>query len=191
MIKGKVAESRAKRGGQMQINGPIDALAALIATGGGAGLIPFGPGTWGSVVGLLLAYGLIVWLIATPLLLQSALVLVGAFLALVGIWAGTRAETIFQRKDAGQIVIDEVCGQLIAFVLVAPYLASLAGTTLGWRWLMVAGFLLFRGFDIFKPYPLRGLQEVTGGLGVMIDDIIAGVYAAIVLSLLLLVTASY
>lgn len=186
-----MAESRAKRGGKMQIDGATDALAACIATGGGAGLIPYGPGTWGSLVGLLLAYGLIALFITTPIFLQSALVLTGALLAGLGIWAGTRAEKIFQRKDAGQIVIDEACGQLLTFVLVAPYLAQLGQTRSGWHWLLVVGFLLFRGFDIFKPYPLKDLQQITGGLGVMIDDIIAGLYAAVVLSLLLLLTTSH
>lgn len=185
MIKQKVEESRSKRGGAMKINGPVDLLAVFIATGGGAGLIPFGPGTWGSLVGLLIAYGLIATFSANVVLLQNVLIAASVILAAVGIWAGTRAETVFSRKDAGQIVIDEVCGQVISFVFIAPYIAGLGGQ---WRWWMILGFLLFRAFDIFKPYPINKLQDLRGGFGVMMDDIVAGIYAAVLLSLTLLLT---
>ena len=86
-----------------------------------------------------------------------------------------------QRKDASQIVIDEVAGQLIAYVFVAPF------WPLGDKfwWVMLAGFALFRLFDIFKPYPINQLQSLTGGVGVMMDDIVAGLYAALGVALLL------
>jgi phosphatidylglycerophosphatase A len=106
-----------------------------------------------------------------------------AIMAVIGIWAGTRAEKIFDRKDAGQIVIDEVCGQILSFVFIAPYLARLGQQ---WRWWMIVGFVLFRFFDIFKPYPINDLQHFAGGLGVMMDDIIAGIYAAVVMSIALM-----
>jgi phosphatidylglycerophosphatase A len=183
MISNKVQESREKRGRGLKINGPVDAVALFIATGFGSGLIPIGPGTCGSLVGLLIAYGLISFFILDVILLQNCLIIVSAILAAVGIWAGTRAEKIFDRKDAGQIVIDEVCGQVISFVFIAPYLVRLGPQ---WRWWMIAGFVLFRIFDIFKPYPLKDLQHFTGGLGVMMDDIIAGIYAAAVMSLALM-----
>lgn len=182
MIESKVAESRTKRGKVMKINGPVDALATFIATGFGAGLIPFAPGTFGSVVGVAIAYALIFNLKSQILLLQNALLLASLFFTWIGIWAGTSAESIFERKDASQIVIDEVAGQLIAFVLIAPFMPQLGGNL---KWVLIAGFALFRLFDIFKPFPINRLQTLTGGVGVMMDDVIAGVYAAAGLSLLL------
>jgi phosphatidylglycerophosphatase A len=182
MIEQKVAESRTKRGKVMKVNGPVDVLAVFIATGFGSGLIPFAPGTFGSLVGLALAYGLISNLKAEILLLQNALLLASLFFTLIGIWAGTRAETVFERKDASQIVIDEVAGQLITFVLIVPYLPLLGGQL---HWALIAGFALFRLFDIFKPFPINRLQDLTGGFGVMMDDVLAGVYAATGLSFFL------
>src|SRR5262249_24343910 len=102
-------ESRGKRGQTLNVNGPADWFAVLIATGFGAGFIPFGPGTWGSIVGLLIAYGLIGAFRSDPLWLQNVLIVAGGVSAAVGVWASDRAEKIFDRKDAGQIVIDEVC----------------------------------------------------------------------------------
>ena len=182
MIEKKIAESQTKRGKVMKIRGPVDALAVFLATGFGSGLIPFAPGTFGSLVGLAIAYGLIVSLKTEILLLQNALLLASLFFTLIGIWAGTRAETVFESKDASQIVIDEVAGQLIAFVLIAPYLPVLGDKL---KWALLAGFALFRLFDIFKPFPINRLQALTGGVGVMMDDVIAGVYAAAGVSLLL------
>jgi phosphatidylglycerophosphatase A len=176
-----------KRGRALKLDGATDLIAVFIATGFGAGFMPFGPGTFGSLVGLLIAYGLISVFMPDAILLQNSLIVAGGILAAVGIWSGTRAERIFDQKDAGQIVIDEVCGQVISFIFIAPYLARLGPQ---WRWWMIAGFALFRFFDIFKPYPLKGLQHLTGGLGVMMDDIIAGIYAAILLSLVLIFVIS-
>ncbi len=188
MISQKLEESRAKRGRSLKIGSPIDAIAVFIATGFGSGFIPFGPGTFGSLVGLLITYGLIAALSPDLVLLQNSIILLGLILAVAGTWSGTRAEKIFDRKDAGQIVIDEVCGQVISFVFITPYLVRLGPH---WRWWMIAGFLLFRLFDIFKPYPINSLQKLTGGLGVMMDDIIAGIYAAVVLSLALFISINY
>ncbi|MGE0883897.1 MAG: phosphatidylglycerophosphatase A [Blastocatellales bacterium] len=171
-----------KRGKSFNPQGTIDWLAVVIATGGGAGFAPIAPGTWGSLVGLLIVYGLIAAFKANVVLLQNLLIVVSVFLAWIGIWAGTRAESVFGKKDSGQIVIDEVCGQVITFVFIAPFLATLGES---WRWWMIPGFLLFRAFDIFKPFPINGLQSLTGGVGVMMDDIIAGIYAAALMSLAL------
>ena len=170
-----------KRGKALKIESAVDFIAVIIATGFGAGFIPFAPGTWGSIVGLLIAYGLIAFF--DGLALQNVLIAAGVVSAALGVWAGDRAEKIFDRKDASQIVIDEVCGQIISFILIAPHLTWPGAN---WRWWMVAGFALFRAFDIFKPYPINRLQGLTGGLGVMMDDILAGIYTAAVLSLLLL-----
>jgi phosphatidylglycerophosphatase A len=162
-----------------KIHGPLDYLAFVVATGGGAGLLPFAPGTFGSLVGVAVFYGLLTALQPRPQLLQSAVIVVGILLAALGIWAGTRAERIFSRKDAQEIVIDEVCGQVITYSLVAPYLiASATNPTV----ILAVGFALFRLFDIYKPYPTHRLQFLEGGLGVMADDILAGIYAAVVLS---------
>lgn len=188
MLDRKIKESRGKRGQSFTINGWADWIAVFVATGFGAGFIPFGPGTWGSVVGLLITYGLIAVFGSDVLLLQNSLIAASVVSAALGIWAGNRAEKIFDRKDAGQIVIDEVCGQIISFVFIAPYLVRICPQ---WRcpqlhlW-MVAGFALFRAFDIFKPYPINKLQDLSGGFGVMMDDVLAGIYAAVILSLLML-----
>ncbi|HKC85722.1 MAG TPA: phosphatidylglycerophosphatase A [Blastocatellia bacterium] len=183
MLDRKFKESRDKRGQRLDVNNLTDWFAVLIATGLGLGFIPFGPGTWGSVVGWLIAYGLIEFFGSDALLLQNFLIAAGVISAALGLWASHRAEKIFNRKDASQIVIDEVCGQIISFVFIAPYMIRLGP---GWRWWMVAGFALFRAFDIFKPYPINRLQDLSGGFGVMMDDVLAGIYAAVLLSLLLM-----
>src|SRR5215468_12408420 len=100
MLDRKFKESRDKRGQNLNVNGPADWFAVLIATGLGAGFIPFGPGTWGSIVGLLIAYELIAALGSDTLLLQNSLIAAGAVSAALGVWAGDRAEKIFNRKDA-------------------------------------------------------------------------------------------
>ncbi len=87
---------------------------------------------------------------------------------LVGFWASGRTIPIFGRKDPPQAVVDEVMGQLITFCFI-PF-------GLGWPFIL-AGFLLFRLFDIWKPYPIRDLEVLPGGLGICADDIVAGVFA--------------
>ncbi|MGH9938451.1 MAG: phosphatidylglycerophosphatase A family protein [Blastocatellia bacterium] len=177
-----------KRGKALKIESVADFIAVFIATGFGAGFIPFGPGTWGSIVGLLIAYGLIAVFGSDALLLQNILIAACVVSAALGVWAGHRAEKIFDRKDASQIVVDEVCGQIISFVFIAPYLVKLCPQLRCpqlYLW-MVVGFALFRAFDIFKPYPINRLQDLSGGFGVMMDDALAGMYAAVLLSLLLM-----
>jgi phosphatidylglycerophosphatase A len=171
-----------KRGKTLKIESAADLLAVFVATGFGAGFIPLGPGTWGSIVGLLISYGLVAAFGSDVVFLQNIVIAAGLVFAALGVWASDRAEKIFDRKDAGQIVIDEVFGQIISFAFIAPYLVRLGAN---WRWWMIAGFALFRAFDIFKPYPINRLQGLSGGLGVMMDDALAGVYAAVALSLLL------
>jgi phosphatidylglycerophosphatase A len=94
---------------------------------------------------------------------------------IVGIWAATRVEPLLGRKDPGAVVIDEVAGQLITFLFV-PFNSGM--------WATVAGFVAFRLFDIWKPYPIRRLEALESGLGVMADDVLAGAYAAMLMSLL-------
>jgi phosphatidylglycerophosphatase A len=188
MLNRLFKESRGKRGQTLNVNGPADWFAVFIATGFGAGFIPFGPGTWGSIVGLLISYRLIEYFRSDVLSLQNALIVASVVSAAIGVWAGDRSEKIFDRKDAGQIVIDEVCGQILSFVFIAPYLLRLCPQWPCPRLLlwMLAGFVLFRAFDIFKPYPINRLQDLSGGFGVVMDDVLAGIYAAVALSFLLL-----
>jgi phosphatidylglycerophosphatase A len=169
---------------------PGDYIALALATCG-VGLIPLAPGTWGSAVGvglyLLLgraaekgfdyavARGLDLSVQTFPLVLHTVLLAAILLVSLVGTWAATRAEKLLGKKDPGAVVVDEVAGQLIAFLFV-PWLAG--------RWAVVAGFLAFRLFDIWKPYPIRRLEGLGGGLGIMADDMLAGFYAAALMSLL-------
>ena len=93
-----------------------------------------------------------------------------AAVVLVGLWASNRVEAVLERKDPGVIVIDEVAGMMVAVLLVPR--------TLG---VLFCAFLLFRLFDIWKPFPAREAQALRGGFGVMVDDLIAGVYALVLL----------
>jgi len=147
---------------------PTDYLALAISTFG-VGYLPLMPGTWGSLVAVGIFLGFIQLVKGNALV---ALVLVSiVVVTFVGIWAASRTEALSGRKDPGKIVVDEVAGQLI----------SLFPLTLFVHWSIVAviiSFILFRFFDIVKPYPARRLEALKGGLGVMCDDLIAGVYAA-------------
>jgi phosphatidylglycerophosphatase A len=95
-------------------------------------------------------------------------------LFLVGVWSANYTCTLTGISDPSRVVIDEVSGQLISFIPIATQ-PSLRG--------LIAGFLLFRLFDILKPYPIRRLEQLHGGLGVMADDALAGVYAAVLLGI--------
>ena len=130
-----------------------------IATAGGSGYAPIASGTFGSAVGLLLW-----WAIAWMGTAAHAIGLV--LVVLIGIWAADRAQAIFRRHDDGRITIDEVAGMLLS-LLFLPARAEVAG----------AAFLRFRLFDIWKPAPARAAERLPGGLGVMADDLVAGLYA--------------
>ena len=144
-------------------------LAVFIATVGYCGYFPIAPGTVGSAAGLLF-HALVVWTGSTAV--EIALI-VGLFAA--GVWAGTTAERYFGGVDPGPIVLDEVVGMLIT-------LAFMPG--LGWSG-AIAGFLLFRVFDVIKPYPAARLEQLHGGLGVMADDAMAAIYANVCLRALM------
>jgi phosphatidylglycerophosphatase A len=133
-----------------------------IATAGGAGYSPFAPGTAGSLVTIVL-----LWVVPFS---TTGLVAFFAAVTLVGTWAAHHAERYFGVKDAGAIVIDEVAGMTLSVIAVPLTLGPL-----------ITGFFLFRLFDIVKPFPARGSQRIRGGVGVMIDDLIAGLYALLVL----------
>jgi len=154
---------------------PIDYLALSIATCG-VGYLPLMPGTFGSLlsVGMFL---LLTRVVAGAALVALVLVLILAF-TVVGIWAGTRTEQLSGRKDPGKVVVDEVAGQFVALFPI----------TLFTRWstaAVIVSFILFRFFDIVKPYPANRLQEMKGGAGVMFDDLVAGVYGAAIVSIFL------
>lgn len=139
-------------------------LAVFIATVAYCGYFPIAPGTVGSAAGLLV-YLLVWWA-------ESTVVEVGLIVVLfaAGTWAGTTAERYFGGIDPGPIVLDEVVGMLITLAFIP---VGLSGA--------IAGFFLFRVFDVLKPFPARRLESLHGGLGVMADDAMAAIYANLTL----------
>jgi len=147
--------------------------AVWIATCFGVGYFPFAPGTAGSAVGL----GLVLVIGRLPLARHWQVTIVAAAaigIGALGVWAANSAEKFFGRVDPGQVVIDEVVGQMVTLIL-QP------GAT--WKWLL-AGFVLFRLFDVVKPFPARSLEHAPGGWGIMLDDVAAGAYGLGALALL-------
>lgn len=142
---------------------PLDYAALAIATFG-VGYLPLIPGTFGSMVGVA------IFLLLRLLPLQVFFI---AAIIPLGIWAAFRTERLLGLKDPGKVVVDEVAGQMIALLPLA-FLAN--GPS--WVWVIVS-FNLFRLFDIFKPYPAHRFEALPGGFGIMMDDLVAGVYAAI------------
>jgi phosphatidylglycerophosphatase A len=140
----------------------ITRLGLAVATVGGVGYAPVAPGTFGSAAGLL-----VWWLLPASAAVQAAAI---AAIFVAGSWSGNIAERHFGRTDPGQVVIDEVMGMLITLFL----------NPVSWRGAL-AGFLLFRVFDVIKPYPANRLEQLHGGIGVMADDGMAAVYANLVL----------
>jgi phosphatidylglycerophosphatase A len=140
-----------------------DIVSTLLATGLGSGYSPFAPGTAGSAVGLLFFW---------PLQWLSAPVQVGATLALfvAGVIASTRVARGVGIEDPGIVVVDEVVGMWTT-LLFLPFTPANA----------IAGFVLFRVMDVFKPYPARQFESLPGGWGIMSDDVMAGIYANLLL----------
>ena len=139
----------------------------FIATGFYSGYLPKAPGTWGSLVGLLLVFGLQGLSLPVYLAVVAAVFLVGTF-------AAGEAEKILDNRDPGIVVIDEIAGIMVA-------MAAVPATPLN----LALGFVLFRFFDIVKPFPVNFFDKrFHGGLGIMLDDVIAGLYTLIILQLL-------
>jgi phosphatidylglycerophosphatase A len=139
--------------------------AALVATWFGVGRLPVAPGTWGSAVTLPIAWFLALWLGSTWLFAVAAVVFAA------GWWAADVYARRHEADDPGEVVVDEVAGQLVALAVVPVDLVYYA-----------AAFVLFRIADIWKPFPVSlAERRLGGGLGIMADDIVAGGYAAIVL----------
>jgi phosphatidylglycerophosphatase A len=139
-------------------------LAVLVSSFGYVGFFPIAPGTAGSLAALAL-FAVIRW-IGVPSIELLAIAAVFA----IGIWAAQGTERAVGRKDPGIVVIDEVLGMLITLALLP---LSLTGIALG--------FLLFRIFDVIKPYPAAQFENLHGGLGIMADDAVAGLYAHVAL----------
>jgi phosphatidylglycerophosphatase A len=146
--------------------------ARAVATLFGIGYVKPGPGTWGSLTTALL------WFAAGRLIMpkwQPAVVAVAAVMVtVVGIVAASKVASASGNKDPQYVVIDEVAGQLIAFIAVP----------LVWK-AALASFILFRIFDMVKPPPVRQLERLPGGSGIVMDDVAAGIYALVVVQLLL------
>jgi phosphatidylglycerophosphatase A len=182
-------------------------LSLFIATACGLGYIPVAPGTFGSLAGLALALSAYQVLTALGLDIFQIIVVGGTQLdflliiqcvivvvvAVLGVWTATRASRYWQQKDPQSVVIDEVSGQHLALLLgsalpvwwrttnswAPPKLGFITyQSPLGWKYLLL-GFILFRAFDIWKPFPARQAESLPGGLGIMADDWVAGIYTAL------------
>ena len=157
-------------------------FALFIATAAGLGYLPLAPGTWGSLAGVLI-YSL-TQIVFPPTFLPGlrksfevafwsaawSAIPIAVGIAAVGVWSAQRVAQYSGEGDPQFVVIDEVSGQHLAYGL------ALAG--LNWKYLLL-GFILFRAFDIWKPFPARQAESLPGGWGIMADDWIAGIYAAI------------
>lgn len=141
----------------------------FIATGFYSGYSPIIPGTVGSAVAVIIYLGLhyLPWI-------PYAITLVG--LTAIAIWSADITELEFGEKDSGKIVIDEILGYLIAMFLI-PFRVKY----------IIIGFILFRIFDIIKPYPIRWLQNLAGGLGIVADNCVAGIYTNLLIKLALFI----
>ncbi len=145
----------------------------FVATGFFIGTVPFAPGTFGSLIGLPVCF-----LLSRLNLLQSVIYILVFILFAIGI--ASAAEKILKQKDPGQIVIDEIAGLMVTFAGL-PFNLKTA----------LAGFIIFRVFDILKPFPIRILERrVGGGTGVVLDDVLAGVYGNLIIRLVIYITGS-
>ncbi len=145
----------------------MNRLALTLATWFGCGYFPWGPGTAGSLAALAIALLLHLYLRAG----RGTLLLLTGLLLAPAIWAATRTARLVHRHDPGLVVIDEVLGLWV----------TLAGATVLNAKSLIAGLLLFRVFDIWKPWPVRNLERLPEGLGIVADDLAAGIYGALIL----------
>ncbi len=138
----------------------MNQLIMALATGFYVGMIPKAPGTWGSLAAFL------PWFFIKDLSLTAYMILL-AVLFVIGFFVSGSAEKILDRPDAGPIVIDEILGMFITLTLAPAH-------PMAW----ILGFILFRVFDIFKPFPVSWFdRQIHGGIGIMMDDVVAGLYA--------------
>jgi phosphatidylglycerophosphatase A len=173
-------------------------FALFIATAAGLGYLPKAPGTWGSLGGLAFITAVAMYAATIPfgdfLRDYDPIVHVLAFwvTCVIGVWSADRAAKFWQVKDPQRVVIDEVSGQYLTIMvgcgcpyLVTPRVFELSPlgnitwhSALDWKYLLL-GFILFRLFDIWKPFPARQAESLPGGWGIMADDWVAGIYAGI------------
>ena len=158
-------------------------VSLAIATAFGLGYLPKAPGTFGSLAGVALTalywstllpdkpFGHFAGDIHFAVSPTWMAVDVSLFMAIVGVIAATSTARYLNQKDPQTVVIDEVSGQLISYL-------GIGAAVPNWKYLLL-GFILFRVFDIWKPFPARQAESLPGGLGIMADDWIAGIYAAL------------
>jgi phosphatidylglycerophosphatase A len=139
-------------------------IGVFIATCAYVGYAPVAPGTFGSAAGLAVYY-----LVRRQASTRVELAVIAAVLA-VGLWAATEAEHYFGGIDPGPVVIDEVVGMLITLALIP---VSITGA--------IVGFLIFRVLDVVKPWPARRLEHLPGGFGIVLDDVMAGIYGNLIM----------
>jgi phosphatidylglycerophosphatase A len=144
----------------------LNRFISILATGFGVGYIPIAPGTLGTLVAIPIYY----FLSEIPFPLYE-ITLIGFFF--LAVWVSEKAEAVFGKKDDRRIVIDEMMGFFVTMLWVPK-------TPL----IILAGFILFRFFDILKPFPIRRFEKVRGGFGVVLDDVMAGVYSNIILQVI-------
>ena len=145
----------------------------FVATGCYIGTVPFAPGTFGSLIGLPVCF-----LLSRLNFLKSAVWILIFILFAIAI--ASAAEKILKQKDPGQIVIDEIAGLAVTFAGLPFNLKT-----------VLAGFIIFRAFDILKPFPIRILEKrVGGGAGVVLDDVLAGVYANLAVRFVIYITGT-
>jgi phosphatidylglycerophosphatase A len=176
-------------------------VALAIATAFGLGYLPKAPGTWGSVAGILISWVLLklwphvtlweavprLWNVPIPYVVPAVAATVS--IGLLGLWASDRCAKHLGVKDPQIVVVDEVSGQILATVFsfsTERYIDGMTNFHHGFWWhgdprwkYLLLGFILFRVFDIWKPFPARQAESLPGGLGIMADDWIAGIYAAL------------
>jgi phosphatidylglycerophosphatase A len=149
--------------------GLLDKLALILSSWFGAGMIPVVPGTFGTLAAIPLA-------MAFAYLEPMAGTVALFFFILLAIWASDKSSRALENKDPAEVVIDEVAGLLLTLFLLPATGFNLC-----------LGFILFRLFDILKPYPIRRLEKVGGGAGIVLDDLLAGIYANLCIRLVTLV----
>jgi phosphatidylglycerophosphatase A len=150
----------------------MSSIALALATGLGVGYVRFAPGTFGSLLGL------VVWAVMPSSLSTQALVIAVVFVG--GAWSASVAERRLRSTDPGPVVIDEVLGMLMTLFM----------NPVGWFGALI-GFFLFRFFDVVKPYPANRLEKLHGGVGVMADDAMAAIYANLALKAGLFLTSGF
>ena len=138
-------------------------LALAVGTVGGAGFFPIAPGTVGSAIGVAVYLLTARWPAAWQIGLLAAI-------SLVGTWGATGTARALGREDPGPVIVDEVAGQLLTLLLTG---VGVVGA--------IAGFFIFRILDIVKPWPARNFEALHGGVGIMADDLMAGVYGNILM----------